>query len=65
MERRRIKKNGNSLCIILDRGTLKNVYGLEENDEVQVDYDYPEIIINVPKAKERSQERVKRHALVS
>lgn len=53
MEPRRIKKNGNSLCVILDRGTLKNVYGLEENDEVQVDYNYPEITINVPKAHER------------
>jgi len=60
MEQRRIKKNGNSLCIILDRSTLKNVYGLEENDEVQVDYDYPEIIINIPKAHDKAQERVKR-----
>lgn len=53
MERRRIKKNGNSLCVILDRGTLNNVYHLKENDEVLVEYDYPEIIINVPKAQDR------------
>jgi antitoxin component of MazEF toxin-antitoxin module len=57
MEQRRIKKSGNSLCIILDRGTLKNVYGLKENDEVLVDYDYPKIVINAPK----TQERFKKH----
>jgi len=57
MEKRRIKRNGNSLCVILDRRTLKNVYDLGENDEVFVDYDFPEIIINVPKARDRAQER--------
>ncbi len=58
MEKRRIKKNGNSLCVILDRGTLKNVYGLEVNDEVLVDYDYPTIIINVPKAQEQFRKKM-------
>lgn len=53
MEPRRIKKAGNSICVILDRNTLKNVYDLKENDEVFVDYNYPDIIINVLKAQER------------
>lgn len=53
MEKRQIKRNGNSLCVLLDRGTLANVYGLQENDEVWVDYDFPNIIINMPKAPER------------
>jgi len=53
METRRIKRAGNSICVILDRNTLKNVYDLRENDEVLVDYNYPDIIINVPKAQER------------
>lgn len=53
MEKRQIKRNGNSLCVLLDRGTLDNVYGLKENDEVLVDYHYPDIIINVPKARKR------------
>ena len=53
MEKRQIKRNGHSLCVLLDRGTLENVYGLKENDEVFVDYDYPKIIIIVPKAQDR------------
>ncbi len=58
MERRHIKRSGNSLCVILDRSTLKNVYDLKENDEVLVDYDYPDIIINIPKARERFQKKM-------
>lgn len=53
MEKRLIKRNGNSIGISLDRKTLKNVYRLDENDEVQVDYDYPDIVIRIPKAQER------------
>jgi antitoxin component of MazEF toxin-antitoxin module len=60
MESRRIKRNGNSLCVILDRGTLENVYHLEENDQVMVDYKYPNIIIQVPKAQERFQKTIKK-----
>lgn len=58
MEKRQIKRNGNSLCVLLDRSTLANVYGLKENDEVLVDYDYPDIIINVPKALERLRKKM-------
>jgi len=53
MESRRIKRNGNSLGVILDRGTLENVYDLKENDDVLVDYAFPDILIIVPKARER------------
>ncbi len=45
MEERAIKRNGNSVCVLLDRGTLKNVYGLDEDDPVTVEYAFPEIII--------------------
>ncbi len=45
METRVIKPCGNSICVKLDRGTLKNVYHLGEDDEVTVEYAFPEIII--------------------
>lgn len=54
MERKQIKRTGHSLCIILDKGTLANVYDVKEGDEVLVDYDFPEIIISVPKAQDRA-----------
>jgi len=57
MERRQIKRNGNSLCVILDRGTLENVYNLKENDGVLVDYNFPVITISVPKAQARFQKK--------
>lgn len=50
-EPRKIKRNGNSLCVALDRGTLKNVYGLEEDDPVEVYYKFPDIIIKPSKIK--------------
>ncbi len=45
METRVIKPCGNSICVKLDRGTLKNVYNLGEDDEVTVEYAFPDIII--------------------
>lgn len=45
-ERRRIRKNGGSISVVFDRETLKNLYGLKENDEVQIDYNCPKIEIS-------------------
>lgn len=45
MALQKIKRTGHSLCIILDKGVLEEIYGLTENDEIWVDYCFPEIVI--------------------
>lgn len=41
----RIKKNGNSLCVILDKRVLNKVYNLDDGSEIKVTYQFPQIVI--------------------
>ncbi len=52
IDKSKIKKFGNSLVVILDRGALK-VYNLKEDDNIEIEYKFPEIIIRKAKQEDK------------
>ncbi len=51
-----VKKIGNSIGVYLDRGILEKVYGITVGSPIEIVYNFPNIIIRIPKKKKEKSD---------